>query len=70
MEVSSTFRQFDQVLELGRFERGSAVLGRLRESMERYRAGTLPARARKRRNVKRVDNQTGASDRRHEPFNS
>ncbi|MEY2615056.1 MAG: hypothetical protein QOH78_829 [Verrucomicrobiota bacterium] len=43
-EVSSTFRQFDQVLELGRIERGAAILARLRESMERYRAGTLPAR--------------------------
>jgi subtilisin family serine protease len=43
-EVSSTFRQFDQVLELGRFERGTTILARLRESMERYRAGTFPAR--------------------------
>jgi subtilisin family serine protease len=43
-EVSSTFRQFDQVLELGRFERGATILARLRESMERYRAGTLPER--------------------------
>jgi endonuclease G len=37
-EVSSTFRQFDQVLELGRNQRGQAILARLRVSVERYRA--------------------------------
>lgn len=43
-EVSSTFRQFDQVLELGRSPRGAAILARLRGAMERYRAGTAAAR--------------------------
>jgi hypothetical protein len=43
-EVSSTFRQFDQVLELGRNPRGAAILARLRGAVERYRAGILPAR--------------------------
>ena len=42
-EISSTFRQFNQVLELGRNHRGAAILARLRDSMERYRASTLPA---------------------------
>jgi endonuclease G len=37
-EVSSTFRQFDQVLELGRNQRGQAILAVLRDSVERYRA--------------------------------
>lgn len=40
-EVSSTFRQFDQVLELGRHARGAAILARLRGAVERYRAGGL-----------------------------
>jgi subtilisin family serine protease/tetratricopeptide (TPR) repeat protein len=43
-EVSSTFRQFDQVLQLGRTSRGAAILERLRAAMERYRAGTVAAR--------------------------
>lgn len=37
-EVSSTYRQFDQVLELGRNPRGRVILDRLRGAMERYRA--------------------------------
>lgn len=43
-EVSSTFRQFDQVLELGRNPRGEPILARLRGAMERYRAGKVAAR--------------------------
>ena len=43
-EVSSTFRQFDQVLELGRSPRGAVILERLRGVMERYRAGKVQAR--------------------------
>jgi subtilisin family serine protease/tetratricopeptide (TPR) repeat protein len=43
-EVSSTFRQFDQVLNLGRTARGKALLARLRSAMERYRAGKVAAR--------------------------
>jgi endonuclease G len=43
-EVSSTFRQFDQVLELGRDPRGAAIFARLRDAMERYRAGKVTAR--------------------------
>ncbi len=43
-EVSSTFRQFDQVLELGSNPRGAAILARLRGVMERYRAGKVAAR--------------------------
>jgi endonuclease G len=38
-EVSSTFRQFDQLLELGRSPKGAPLLARLRETMERYRVG-------------------------------
>jgi subtilisin family serine protease len=44
-EVSSTFRQFDQVLELGRNQRGQAILARLRVSVERYRAALFAATA-------------------------
>ena len=40
-EVSSTFRQFDQVLELGRRQPGRPILDRLRAAVERYRAGNL-----------------------------
>lgn len=40
-EVSSTFRQFDQVLELGRRQPGREILDRLRIAVERYRAGNL-----------------------------
>lgn len=43
-EVSSTFRQFEQVLELQRNPRGRPILARLREAVERYRGGGLPAR--------------------------
>lgn len=42
-EVSSTFRQFDQVLELGRTQRGQAILARLRVTVERYRAPVIAA---------------------------
>jgi hypothetical protein len=45
-EVSSTYRQFDEVLELGRDERGRPILNRLRETVEQYRAGGLPRRPR------------------------
>jgi subtilisin family serine protease len=37
-EVYSTFRQFDQVLQLGADTRGRPILDRLRETVERYRA--------------------------------
>lgn len=43
-EVSSTFRQYEQVLELGRDARGAAILARLRDAMERYRAGKVTTR--------------------------
>jgi endonuclease G len=43
-EVSSTYRQFDQVLELGRDPRGATILARLRSAVERYRAGRVAAR--------------------------
>ena len=43
-EVSSTFRQFDQVLELGRNQQGKEILARLRGAVERYRADILPTR--------------------------
>jgi len=43
-EVSSTFRQYDQVLQLGRDPRGAVILARLRSAMERYRAGNVAAR--------------------------
>jgi endonuclease G len=38
-EVSSTFRQFYQVLQLDRNPRGMIILDRLRKVMERYRGG-------------------------------
>jgi tetratricopeptide (TPR) repeat protein len=41
--VRSTFRQFDQLLELGRAPRGAALLARLHEAMERYRAVNVVA---------------------------
>jgi endonuclease G len=44
-EVSSTFRQYDQVLQLDRDPRGAVILARLRDTMERYRAGKVEARA-------------------------
>ncbi|MDQ3920700.1 MAG: S8 family serine peptidase, partial [Acidobacteriota bacterium] len=43
-EVSSTCRQFDQVLQLEREPRGRPILARLREAMERYRAGRAVSR--------------------------
>lgn len=43
-EVSSTYRQFDQVLQLERDPRGRHILARLREAMERYRAGRAVSR--------------------------
>ncbi|MEM8557282.1 MAG: S8 family serine peptidase [Bacteroidota bacterium] len=42
-EVSSTLRQFDEVLELERTPRGAALLVRLRQAVERYRADTVKA---------------------------
>lgn len=44
-EVSSTCRQFDQVLELGRRQPGGSILARLREAVLRYRARLAPAPA-------------------------
>ena len=43
-EVSSTYRQFDQVLRLGEDPRGRPILDRLWEAVERYRAGGLSSR--------------------------
>jgi len=43
-EVSSTFRQFNQVLQLRDDPRGAPLLDRLRGAMERYRAGKVVAR--------------------------
>lgn len=40
-EVSSTYRQFDQVLQLDKIPEGVEILSLLRSSMERYRAGTV-----------------------------
>jgi endonuclease G len=42
-EVSSTFRQFNQVLQLRDDPRGAPLLARLRRAMERYRAGKVVA---------------------------
>jgi endonuclease G len=42
-EVSSTFRQFDQVLQLGKRARGMVIMERLRAAVERYRSGKVPA---------------------------
>lgn len=42
-EVSSTLRQFDRVLELGRRQPGGDLLERLQHSALRYRAGGLTA---------------------------
>jgi subtilisin family serine protease len=38
-EVSSTYRQFDQLLQLGRDPRGRPILDRLWEAVQRHRAG-------------------------------
>ncbi|HEX3526950.1 MAG TPA: S8 family serine peptidase [Thermoanaerobaculia bacterium] len=38
-EVSSTYRQFDQLLELGQSRPGRPILDRLRRAVERHRAG-------------------------------
>jgi endonuclease G len=43
-EVSSTFRQFDQVLQLGHNPQGQRLLVRLRGAVERYRAGKISGR--------------------------
>jgi len=40
-EVSSTYRQFDQLLQLDLSESGRSILDRLREAVERHRAGGL-----------------------------
>jgi endonuclease G len=40
-EASSTFRQFDQVLQLGQSSRGRELLAQLRGAVERYRAGRI-----------------------------
>jgi endonuclease G len=37
-EVSSTFRQFDQVLELGRRQNGGSILAALKGAVERFRS--------------------------------
>lgn len=42
-EVSSTHRQFDQVLELGRRQPGASILARLRDAVLRYRARLAPS---------------------------
>ncbi len=40
-EVSSTYRQFDEVLQLGKDSRGAELLHRLAKAAERYRTGGL-----------------------------
>lgn len=40
-EVSSTYRQYHQVLQLDRVPSGKAILLRLRNAMERYRTGSV-----------------------------
>lgn len=42
-EVSSTHRQFDQVLELGRRQPGASILARLHDAVLRYRARLAPS---------------------------
>ncbi len=59
-EVSSTFRQFDQVLQLGRRPRGASILGRLRNAMERYRAGKFVTG--ERGTAPEAESMRGASD--------
>ena len=40
-EVSSTYRQFDEVLQLGKDSRGAEILHRLAKAAERFRTGGL-----------------------------
>jgi subtilisin family serine protease len=40
-EVSSTFRQCEQVLELGHGQQGASILDELRRAMERYRSSNM-----------------------------
>lgn len=40
-EVFSTYRQFDQVLQLDQIPQAAGILNRLRTTMERYRAGSI-----------------------------
>ena len=41
-EISSTFRQFDEVMQLGRTDRGRPILERLARAAERLRSGHIP----------------------------
>ena len=46
-EVNSTYRQFDQLLELGRRQPGGSILQRLQVAVARYRTQLVPAGAAK-----------------------
>lgn len=45
-EVSSTYRQFNEVIRLGNDPRGAEILSQLRNAVERYRAGSAISRIR------------------------
>ena len=50
-EVSSTFRQFDQVLQLGSVGEGRAIYDRLWQAVDRYRCGGVTSTAPQRQDV-------------------
>ena len=54
-EVSSTFRQFDQVLQLGSVPHGRVIYERLRTAVDRYRAGGATSSPSQRGHVKDPD---------------
>lgn len=54
-EVSSTFRQFDEVLELRKAPEGGALVERLWRAVDRFRAGGATTSAQQRENVTRPD---------------
>ncbi len=54
-EVSSTFRQFDQVLQLASVPEGRAIYDRLWRAVDRYRAGGVTSSPSQRLDVKRPD---------------
>jgi subtilisin family serine protease len=51
-EVSSTFRQFDQVLQLGTVPEARAIYKQLRRAVDRYRAGGVTSSPSQREDVK------------------
>ncbi len=54
-EVSSTFRQFDQVLQLASVPEGRAIYNRLWKAVDRYRAGGVTSSPPQRENVNEPD---------------